>query len=225
MSTVQEHFDQIALDYDYWKQRNWYYYAQLKALLSELVPPGKKVLEIGCGTGDLLVHLRPSKGLGIDISPEMIQRAQSKYRSVHNVQFCASTIEKLQTEMEFDYIFMADVIEHLSDVPNTLRAINQVARSHTCFVMIMANPLWEPILLILEKLKMKMPEGPHHRLPLHRVRELLHNEGFVLKSEGKRVLVPAKIPWVSDTINAHFHRVPGLSSAGLVAWFLATKRR
>lgn len=220
---VRDHFDQVAHEYDYWKKRNWYYYAQLKALLSELIPPGKNILEIGCATGDLLVHLRPARGLGIDISPKMIQRAQQKHQTATSVEFLhVSALEELPSS-EFDYILMADVVEHLRDVPGTLREIHRIATPRTSLVMTMANPLWQPLLLLLEKLRLKMPEGPHHRLPLRAVRALLRAEGFVLQREGKRVLVPARIPWLSDAVNAHFYHVPGLQNLGLIAWFVATK--
>ena len=31
-----------------------------------LIPPGKRVLELGCGRGDLLAALEPSYGVGVD---------------------------------------------------------------------------------------------------------------------------------------------------------------
>jgi ubiquinone/menaquinone biosynthesis C-methylase UbiE len=224
MSNVQDHFDHVAENYDYWKNRNWYYYAELKNLLSDLIPPGQKVLEIGCATGDLLAHVRPSYGLGLDISPEMIHLAQRKHNDNQSLYFCADSVEALRTDTEFDYVFMADVIEHLSDVSGTLKAIQQIARPQTSFIMTMANPLWEPLLLLLEKMHLKMPEGPHHRLPLQAVRELVDGEGFSLKAEGRRVLVPMSIPLVSRMINRHFYRVPLLREAGLIAWFTCRKR-
>jgi len=34
------------------------------------VPPGQRVLEIGCGLGDLLAAVKPATGLGLDFSPQ-----------------------------------------------------------------------------------------------------------------------------------------------------------
>jgi len=68
---IQSHFDQIAFSYDEYKRRNWYYYQRLKTLLQGLIPPGKRVLEVGCGTGDVLASLAPSFGVGIDVSKNM----------------------------------------------------------------------------------------------------------------------------------------------------------
>ena len=46
------------------RQRNRTYYADLERLHQLLVPPGLRVLEVGCGTGDLLAYLQPAHGLG-----------------------------------------------------------------------------------------------------------------------------------------------------------------
>src|SRR5882724_10229828 len=40
-----------------------------------LIPPGKRVLELGCGRGDLLAALRPSYGVGVDFGAKTIAKA------------------------------------------------------------------------------------------------------------------------------------------------------
>ena len=69
-----------------WPQRGTIFAARTAIIMPCLekqyryfVPEGKKVLEIGCGTGDLLAALKPSYGMGVDISPKMIDAAQGKY--------------------------------------------------------------------------------------------------------------------------------------------------
>ena len=42
-----------------------------------LIPPGKRVLELGCGRGELLAALQPSYGVGVDFSAKTIARAKS----------------------------------------------------------------------------------------------------------------------------------------------------
>ena len=87
MSQVSDHFNDIAEEYDYFKKRNKFYYDNLKSLLKKIIPTNKIVLEIGCGTGDLLAYLKPKKGYGYDISGEMIKIAKSKYGSKKNLRF------------------------------------------------------------------------------------------------------------------------------------------
>jgi ubiquinone/menaquinone biosynthesis C-methylase UbiE len=40
-----------------------------------LIPPGKRVLELGCGRGDLLAALKPSYGVGVDFSARTLANA------------------------------------------------------------------------------------------------------------------------------------------------------
>ena len=76
---VQRHFDEIAPRYDYWKRKNAYYYTTIKNFISRIIPPGKRVLEVGCGTGEILAAMQPSRGVGIDISAQMVQLASAKF--------------------------------------------------------------------------------------------------------------------------------------------------
>ena len=59
------------------RQRNRTYYADLERLHQLLVPPGLRVLEVGCGTGDLLAHLQPAHGVGIELDPEVATSGSS----------------------------------------------------------------------------------------------------------------------------------------------------
>ena len=49
-------------------QRNRYYYDAVKRLLRYIVEPGKRVLEVPCATGHLLDAVKPSYGVGVEIS-------------------------------------------------------------------------------------------------------------------------------------------------------------
>ncbi len=68
----RKRFDELAPVRDAWKARNPTYHREVERLCRFLVPEGASVLEIGCGTGDLLRALRPRRGLGSDLSPRMV---------------------------------------------------------------------------------------------------------------------------------------------------------
>src|ERR671912_2214271 len=74
------HWDQVARSIaDGWNGSGAFYQKQLAHYYSLLISPGRRVLEIGCGTGDLLAAVNPSLGVGVDFSGGMIKQARDKY--------------------------------------------------------------------------------------------------------------------------------------------------
>jgi cyclopropane fatty-acyl-phospholipid synthase-like methyltransferase len=105
----------------------WYptpsYLLKRQAILEGLAAlPGRRVLEIGCGAGDLLVRLGTLgyRGIGIDISAEARTAARARVGSgpvqVDDRDFAAIT------EL-FDVIIASEVMEHIDDDGNFLRMI------------------------------------------------------------------------------------------------------
>src|SRR3981081_617665 len=74
-----------------------------------LIPSGKRVLELGCGQGELLAALEPSYGVGVDFGAKTIARAHELHPDLH---FVLGDVEDPATltgiEGPFDYIVIAD---------------------------------------------------------------------------------------------------------------------
>ena len=77
--TRQSHWNSIAQKRDNWRGMGKWYHRRLIEIYQYLVSPNQRVLEIGCGMGSLLAHLKPSYGVGIDFSEEMIARAKKRH--------------------------------------------------------------------------------------------------------------------------------------------------
>ncbi|TMK37615.1 MAG: class I SAM-dependent methyltransferase [Actinobacteria bacterium] len=155
---VGEHFDGVAPDYDRWKAKAHHYYSALKASLAEVVPAGSRVLEVGCATGDILASLDPAEGVGIDISPAMIELASLKHPGL---RFLVHDLMKGPIDERFDYVVAADVAEHVPDLEVCMRAMAGMLTDRGVLVLVTANPAWGPVLHLAELLHMKMPEGDH----------------------------------------------------------------
>src|SRR3954470_19625811 len=73
------------------------YHRRLESIYQFLVPPGLRVLELGCGEGRLLASLRPSEGTGVDFSPAMIVSARKQYPGLRFIVSDAHDLAKLNS--------------------------------------------------------------------------------------------------------------------------------
>jgi 2-polyprenyl-3-methyl-5-hydroxy-6-metoxy-1,4-benzoquinol methylase len=220
-SSTEKHFDEIASDYDDYKNRSKYYYDSLKELLAQLIPKDKIVLEIGCGTGDLLNHLKPKKGFATDTSGKMVRIAKKKHKNSKNLYFDKKPISDYGGT-EFDYIFMSDVVEHLEHPRKMFKEISKLMSENSVFVNTMANPLWEPVLIVAEKLGLKMPEGRHFRYSFEKIAKMLEGSELKVVKHDRTLLLPIKLPF-SDTINQSDKLNNILNKYAFIEYFTAKK--
>lgn len=205
---VTGYFEKMAAKYDYWKNKNWYYNKELKQIARRYTKGAKNVLDAGCGTGTILLSLNIEKGTGIDISSNMIAIARQKnIKAMKKKSFFISDIANFDTTEKFDVIIFMDVIEHILEPKPAIEALKRLVTKEGIIVVTMANPGWEPILMLGEKLGLKMPEGPHYRLPASQLIKLAEKSGLHLKKREWRLLFPKYIPFVSWSIN-YLGRLP-----------------
>src|SRR6201985_357326 len=136
-----------------WRKINAAYHADDLKFMRFLIPPGKRVLELGCGTGDLLASLAPSYGVGIDFAQGPLDRARARYPHLDFVLGDAEDQATLNAiEGPFDYVVIADTIGMWEDIDATLRLIHQLCTPSTRIVIAYYSHLWEPVLKTAEAL-------------------------------------------------------------------------
>ncbi len=221
-AAVTAHFDSIAGDYDGWKEKSAYYYRSVQEGLRHFVPAGRRVLELGCGTGAILDSLQPSYGLGVDISTEMVSRARQ--RRPH-LNFMVADAETLALAETFDFVVMVDLVEHLGGLEAFFANLGRVLAPGTVVVSSSINPLWAPVLHAAERLGLKMPEGDHRWPSAEELTRLMTDNGFGIIEVHRRTPMPKRIPWVSDFVNARFPSRGPLSKLGAVQMIVACAGR
>jgi ubiquinone/menaquinone biosynthesis C-methylase UbiE len=87
------HWNKVVSITNKYKGCSGYYPKRLNEVLQFVVPPVQKVTELGCGTDDLLVALKPSYGGGVDFSPKMIARARDRCPHLHFIEGDAHELE------------------------------------------------------------------------------------------------------------------------------------
>ena len=215
---VREYFNQHADKRDKWRKKNSYYHAEIKSLLKFLVPENASVLDIGCSTGDILAVLKPSRGVGIDISPKVIAIAQAKYP---HLTFKEADAEHLEVDGKFDYIILTDVIGFFSDVQQAFSQLQKYSHSKTKIIVTYHNYLWEPVMKIAEKFSLKMKNPMQNWLSRADVDNLLYLADFEIVKRGGRLLFPKKIPLLSSFLNHFLAKFPLFRNLCLVNFVVA----
>lgn len=188
---VGDHFDRVAPDYDRWKEKAHRYYAALKKSLREIVPPRSRVLEVGCATGDILASLDPGEGLGLDISPAMIELAARKHPGL---RFRVHDLMQGPLEERFDHIVAADVAEHVPDLDKMMSSLAGMLTDRGVAIVVTANPLWSPVLHVAERLRLKMPEGDHEWRSRADLVSAARRAGLRERSFDRSLVMPKDVP-------------------------------
>ncbi|MFH1993246.1 MAG: bifunctional class I SAM-dependent methyltransferase/glycosyltransferase family 2 protein [Pseudomonadota bacterium] len=216
---IRKRFDSQAIKRQYWKNRNRYYYADQEKYFRFLVHEGLSILELGCGTGELLNTLKPRRGVGIDFSHKMLDIAKKQYP---NLEFKLADIEEIEGWGEtFDVLIMSDVVGHLMDIQETFRRLHEFCRPDTRLIISYYNFLWEPILKLGEFLGIKMPQRHQNWLSSEDICNLLNLTHFQVVKTDCRLLVPKRIPWLSDFFNKYFSSLPGFRKLCLCRYIIA----
>jgi ubiquinone/menaquinone biosynthesis C-methylase UbiE len=222
---VWEHFDEFASRLDRWRQRNLYYYQDLEELHQFLIPANAKVLDIGCGTGDLLAATKPEIGVGIDLSEKVVAIAQQKYP---DLQFYSLDVEKITPEQigiqHFDYIILSGVMGYLSDIQTVLEKLQVFCSPHTRIILSFHNYLWEPLLWFAEKIGQRRPQPLQNWLAVPDILNFLEITGYIPVKQSKRFLFPKNIPILSKLINQFICHLPIIEQLCLTHYVIARKQ-
>ena len=91
--------------------------------------PGKRVLEIGCGTG-MFTEMFAATGatiVAVDISPELLEKARSRRLPAGQVTFCERRFEECDVEGQFDAVIGSSVLHHL-EIESAIRRIKDLLK-------------------------------------------------------------------------------------------------
>jgi SAM-dependent methyltransferase len=197
------HWDAVA---QRWRRRPGLagaYHRRLERVYRFLVPPGLRVLELGCGTGDLLAALQPATGVGVDLSGEMVRLAAERYPGLRFVQADAHEMEDLGgPEGEaFDVVILSDLINDAWDVQRLLARIVPLTHRRTRIILNFYSRLWELPLALAARLGLARPVLYQNWLGRADVEGLLRLAGFQPIRHWQEVLLPLPIPVLAPLAN------------------------
>jgi ubiquinone/menaquinone biosynthesis C-methylase UbiE len=215
------HWDGVA------QKRRWrfdggaFYRKRLIQIMGHLVPSGLRVLEIGCGEGDIIAHLKPSFGVGVDISHRRLAQAQRRY---HDIRFVMCDGHQLAMHGQFDAIILSDVLNDVWDVQGLLDALKPVCTARTRLIINSSSKLWEVPLRLAVRIRLCTPLMRQNWLTVQDIRNLLHLADYEMVRAWEEVLFPFPLPLIEQFLNRMLVRFAPFHLLAITNFIIARPR-
>lgn len=201
-------FDSVATQYEHPGPFKAYYNKRLKKIVGFNVPKGASVLELGCGMGDLLAHLEPRRGVGVDFCASLIESGKQSHPEI---EFIHSDVHKLHLKEKFEFVLLSNLIGDLVDVQRVLSLLESVCTEKTRIIITDFNYLWSPLVKLAELIRIKPRQREQNWLELQDLKNLLSISSLETVKTGRDMLCPVNIPLFSSFFNDILGSLPGLS--------------
>ena len=197
-----------------------FYHQELIHYYRLLVPPDARVLEIGCGQGDLLAALRPAFGVGVDFSTAMVSQASRRYP---HLRFILADAHEVELPDGFDVIVLSDVLNDLWDVQTVLEKLHTIASPRTRLVLNVYSRIWQVPLLAAQRLGLSRPTLAQNWLTVEDIGNLLQLAGFEIIKRSREILSPVPIPIVAPLLNRIGAKLWPISALALTNFVVARR--
>lgn len=140
--TIQQ-FNKWSKSYDsgIW---NIYFQAAIERALKLTSIKNKRILDLSCGTGNLLVKAcikyQANEAVGLDLSPEMLKKAATKVSAAelsNKISFVESEAGHIPyPQSHFDVVFCLNAFHHYTNQSQTIKEVNRVLKSGGFFILL-----------------------------------------------------------------------------------------
>ena len=219
--------DLNAPKFRYWRGRNGYFHDEDERYTSFLATAhNARVLDLGCGNGDLLAALKPERGVGVDFSERTIEAA----RELHSeLEFVVGDVEDpdllARLDGPFDLIVLSDTIGELEDAQSMLSNLHPLCHDESRIVIAYHSQYWGPILKLAEALNVKRRTPPQNWLSSEDIAVLMDLAEFEIITREWRQLFPRRALGIGRLINRFIAPLPFVRKLCLRSYLVARPDR
>jgi SAM-dependent methyltransferase len=195
-----------------------HYRNRVAEIYSHVAGECDRILEMGCGRGELLGALNPKEGVGVDLSEQMIGEAQRLYPKFQFICGDAQTIDL--GDLTFDMIILSDLLNDLWDVQAVLTHIRRYCSEKTRIALNVQSHAWESVRHLAQTLGLVTPVMPQNWLTPIDVLNLVELSGFDLVRRWEEILSPLAIPLLAPLCDRVLVRMPLVRHAALANFYI-----
>jgi predicted TPR repeat methyltransferase len=218
---IRAFFDEFAARESRWRRRTRGYHRLVEQIAQFHVPPGARVLEIGSGDGELLAAVEPSVGIGVDVSPGMTALARERHP---DLRFEVGAGEELELGETFDFVVLSDLLPFVHDIVALLERVAAHSHDRTRVVVSTYSRAWRPLIRLAELIRLKPVKPLRNWVAPHDIRNLLELAGFEVVADDPRILLPFRIPLLSELVNGVLASLWPIKYLCLTYWVVAKPR-
>jgi len=202
---LKDYFNRIAETRIKYRKSKSYYWDSITDYINFFVDDSSSVIEIGCGTGELLGKISGKEKTGIDFSEKMIEEAKKQFPQI---DFICSPAEDIQMDKKFDVIILSNLIGYLVDIQNVFEELHKICHKDTKIIVTYYNIFWEPFIKFAEFIRIKKKGPKQSWISTKDLSNLLYLSGFETYKQNSSMLFPFYIPLLSPFLNKFVSRLP-----------------
>jgi SAM-dependent methyltransferase len=164
-----------------------------------IIPSFASVLEVGCGSGELLRLIRADKKVGIDISADQIALAREQLPTAEFYVQAGETVHL--PGKSFDYIVISETTNLAADVQQMFQKLRSVAHPDTRLIINAYSSLWRPFIWLATRLGMRSKQPESSWLGPDDIFALLHLSDWELIRTESRIICPIELFGLESLLN------------------------
>ena len=193
----------------------------LRATLRRWIPADASVVEVGCGTGDLVAALPNQERVGIAHSTDLAAEAQRRHPEI---TFEVGRVERLPPGRKFDAVICDRLCHTVTDVRAWLESLRDRLTEHGLIYLTTYNYLWEFAARAAETVGWKTPAPTPNWLSHNDFHNLFNITGLEMVRFEDRLLLPLQVPGLAPLVNRYLAKLPLVERFSLYRLYALRRR-